>query len=847
MKTILLAFFAFTTIAATAKNYYVSSIHGDDSRSSTQAQNKNTPWKTIGKLNSFFSSLLPGDSVLFERGSVFYGFLRFQNSGTSSKRIVLDAYGTGAVPVITGFTKVTSWKSVGSNIWESTSAISSLSTANMVVINGKNTPMGRYPNTGFLTYQSFSGNTSITSSSLKSSATNWTGAEVVIKKNRWVLDRGKVKSQSSGGTLTYTGGGYTARANYGFFIQNDSRTLDQQNEWYYNPSTKKIRVYSSSAPTNVQVSTKDTLIYMAYSNYITFNNLSFTGANSHAIWIYSCSNLTLKGCTVDFSYNGITGQNFGKSSANFVLQNSTINHSNNNAIVLSDEFSSASISNNKITNTALFNGAGGSGDGTYTAMSIQSSNCTIKNNVIDSVGYNGIAFFGNSINVTYNLVNNYCLLKSDGGGIYTQGINSNMTISGNVVINGNCKDEGVYNPVGVSVIAIYCDGNVTDIHVLNNSVANNNYGGIYLHNPVKVDVKNNTVYNCGYTGLLIKNDNSSITMRNLTVKNNIFFAKDVPQLACKIITLHNDISSLGTFDSNYYARPKDDNLVFLAQPAGEDGANNFYNLAQWKSYSHLDAHSSKSPKTITNVSDLRFDYNAGTSSKTVSLGATYIDVKGKSYPGSITLGAYSSAVLIKNNSSALVNQSPTANAGPDQTIKLPTNSVTLSGSGTDAEGTISYAWKKLSGPAAYTIANAASPSTTVSGLEKGWYQFELKITDNNGAVARDTVKIVVNSASVSLAARSVYLGMMPEQTLRAYPNPARSVATIQVYPAESGQAGLEVFDLEGRPVKRLFSGMAEAGVTKNFVVDAGSLSAGSYIIRFTTPTKVISQKIVLHK
>ena len=42
------------------------------------------------------------------------------------------------------------------------------------------------------------------------------------------------------------------------------------------------------------------------------------------------------------------------------------------------------------------------------------------------------------------------------------------------------------------------------------------------------------------------------------------------------------------------------------------------------------------------------------------------------------------------------NTPPTANAGPDQTITLPTNSVILSGSGTDPDGTVfAYLWTKL--------------------------------------------------------------------------------------------------------------------------------------------------------
>lgn len=96
------------------------------------------------------------------------------------------------------------------------------------------------------------------------------------------------------------------------------------------------------------------------------------------------------------------------------------------------------------------------------------------------------------------------------------------------------------------------------------------------------------------------------------------------------------------------------------------------------------------------------------------------------------------------------NISPAADAGADLTITLPVATVTLNGSGTDTDGSITnYSWTKLTGGAA-TITAASSASTTVTGLAQGVYTFELRVTDNGGLTAEDTVRVTVNAAGINL-------------------------------------------------------------------------------------------------
>lgn len=96
------------------------------------------------------------------------------------------------------------------------------------------------------------------------------------------------------------------------------------------------------------------------------------------------------------------------------------------------------------------------------------------------------------------------------------------------------------------------------------------------------------------------------------------------------------------------------------------------------------------------------------------------------------------------------NKSPVVNAGTAQTITAPASSVTLKGSATDADGSISsYLWTKVSGPSGGNIASPNSATTNVTSLIVGTYVFNLKATDNKGATGNATVTITVKSATTT--------------------------------------------------------------------------------------------------
>ena len=113
-----------------------------------------------------------------------------------------------------------------------------------------------------------------------------------------------------------------------------------------------------------------------------------------------------------------------------------------------------------------------------------------------------------------------------------------------------------------------------------------------------------------------------------------------------------------------------------------------------------------------------------------------------------------------------VNVPPTANAGAAQTVNEKT-AVTLTGSGTDTDGTIaSYAWVQTAGPAVtLTNANAAvatftAPAVTASTV----LTFQLTVTDNLGATGTATVNVTVQHVNVPPTANAGAAQTVNEKT-----------------------------------------------------------------------------------
>jgi hypothetical protein len=213
---------------------------------------------------------------------------------------------------------------------------------------------------------------------------------------------------------------------------------------------------------------------------------------------------------------------------------------------------------------------------------------------------------------------------------------------------------------------------------------------------------------------------------------------------------------------------------------------------------------------------------------------------------------------------AIVNMPPTVNAGSDQSITLPTSSVTLTAtaSGTNGASIISTKWTQSSGPGTATIGAPSSLSTGVTGLVAGIYVFKFTATDNNGLFNIGNVTITVNpganaaptvnagsSQSISLPASSVVLTgtasgnngatiSSSSWTQTSGPNAATIKAASSLSTTVSGLvAGVYIFQLTAKDNNGL-SGSSAVTVTVNSP-QSPSVNAGSWQV-ITLPSNTIT-------
>ena len=182
-----------------------------------------------------------------------------------------------------------------------------------------------------------------------------------------------------------------------------------------------------------------------------------------------------------------------------------------------------------------------------------------------------------------------------------------------------------------------------------------------------------------------------------------------------------------------------------------------------------------------------------------------------------------------------VNQMPIALAGNDTTIYLPANGYMLSAAGSfDPDGTISsYQWQEISGPNTVIPAATDGQQADATNLLEGVYEFQVTVTDNQGATATAMVKLTVDK------------GEGYNDQLILFPNPAHDVTTARITSSANGAIRMNVCDMNGRTVMTDQSEKSLPVFEKT--LNVSSLASGMYTIQImignhkTMVTKFIKQ------
>lgn len=623
----LLTILLFISFHANGTNYYFKQS-GSDGNAGTIG----SPWKTIAKFNA--TTFAGGDSAKFNGGDAWNEKMVISNSGSIGNPIVICSYGTGKA-IFTGFQTLTSWANEGGNIWSKVFT-NSVSYQNTVYINEALRAKGRYPNTGWLTFTSHSGNTQITGG--LTGTPNCTGGEVVIRNNNFTIDKGYITSQSTGEINYSPATYYTPTNGYGYFIQNIPSVLDTLNEWCIDTTTKKISVYETSEPTG-KASSIDTLVKIIKKDYITFDGLQFDGANLTAFQVDSSSNITITNCDIlNSGANGVTG----KASNYLTFSSNTIRNTWNNGLILLDftltnsaDSDDGLITGNIVANTGTAAGMGKTGFQSYTAIEPFGDRTVISYNHITNTGYIGIYFSGDTNLVHHNYIDSFCNVKDDGGGIYTWNgyhVNTGGYVDSNIVLNGFNATAGTAVLFGSS--GIYMDAEVEHINILGNTVAHVVTNGILLNTAYFITMRDNNITSDVGTCLALTSGNA--VGAGHIFKNN----KNYINILLYVSTVgFTSASRIGSSDSNYYANPADINGIV--------STNVKNSLATWQAASGMDAHSVGVPPTGTTVADPILKYNATTSPVSYPLTGTYKDWEGNNYINTVLVQPYQSKLLFK--------------------------------------------------------------------------------------------------------------------------------------------------------------------------------------------------------
>ncbi len=365
-----------------------------------------------------------------------------------------------------------------------------------------------------------------------------------------------------------------------------------------------------------------------------------------------------------------------------------------------------------------------------------------------------------------NIVHPFSISEGSGGVATDQ---ENIRFASNVCINSGQNDGSAFMNL-IEINKDYSGSKLKNVYVLNNTIVPNSLvhatilkltcssgasmSNIVLGNNIAINATNGAWLNVDNTGTI-----DSLILRNNDLYNNV--NSNNPTFSGNTVTHYINSGNINS-DPLFVSPPLD-----LSLQSGSPAIGAAYPYGYGSDIGALQYSSVAAPTISVSGNQVII-----TSSTSVYATATWASGHSGTYAWTQTAGTAatfgsptaSSTTLsgltghntfkctVTQDDSQAANGSvnvnvdyATANAGGNQTVTLPTNNVTLNGSGTSSDGTISsYWWTQISGPNTASFGTPAVATTTVTGLIQGTYVFNILVTDSYGATANSTATITVN-------------------------------------------------------------------------------------------------------
>ncbi len=585
--------FALTTFGT---NYYFSNKGYDSDIGNDPVH----PFKTLQRLEEVI--LLPGDSVFFERGSVFEGQLTMHTSGEAGNLIYFGAYGDGQLPVFTGSILLSgfSQSGAGSSIY----AVPCDQQVKGLFINEKLQSIARepdYPN-HFTAQGGALGE--IADQARNEAAGYWKGATVRFRPVNWVYEY-RVVTSSVPGFINYDKKvRYPMKGGWGYHLDNKRELLDTPGEWFYDNQSKKLLVIPGAGITGNSISARavvydNGIILDSAVNYISIENLIFEKYNGSGILgVHSNQHISIRNCA--FQQINEAGIRFVRKADFCVVMGNSIRDIQGRGISFTEAFNNQ-ITNNQVRRIGLNPGYGLSGvnnavgivveirdesqDRSLDYFDIASHHNSIAKNRVDSCGYIGIRCDGQNNTTEHNIVADCMLTLADGSGIYCYSSNTfNSTIKNNFVFRslGNLSDTPESNPIANG---IYIDNNCYHMLIDSNTVVGNTSSGVVINSGAHDNyLRHGVFYGNKGCGLNFSEWQTAGTIINNEVTDNVFFS--ISSSAPPVLLLSNWAYNFGTYDYNTYCSAYSSTVV---QKSWKQNVS--YNLTNWKQTSGQDQNS----------------------------------------------------------------------------------------------------------------------------------------------------------------------------------------------------------------------------------------------------------------